>query len=401
MSSEQENQLRNARKMEAVGQLVAGIAHDFNNLLTVVQGNASLLLAGKSPASPDCRPLQNICAASDQAAKLVAQLLTYCRKQAVALRPTDLRDVLASAVASITPRIVTPTMEVAAHAPPGLPLVSADGAMLETLLVNLAVNARDAMPEGGKLSILAAPVTLGQAEAASNPDARAGEFVRLSVSDTGSGIPPEILPRIFEPFFSITPIGRGAGLGLATVYGIVKQHQGWIEVQSQVNQGTTFHIFLPVLAAGEPCQTPPAPEPAKPALSHETILVVDDEPDLRDLVTQVLESGGYDVISAGSGAEALEQWAKCQRNVHLLLTDIVMPDGLTGRQLASRLQAENPALRVLYTSGYTAGVPGTELANIEERNFLPKPYRPSTLLRVVRQCLDQPCSPANTAQQAA
>jgi CheY-like chemotaxis protein len=272
--------------------------------------------------------------------------------------------------------------------------------MMETLLMNLAVNARDAMPEGGILSLAAAAVTLDPAEAGSTQDSRSGQFVRLSVSDTGSGIPPEVLPRIFEPFFTTKPIGKGTGLGLATVYGIAKQHHGWVEVQSQVNHGTAFHVFLPVLPASEPRKTPPPTSPAKPA-ARETILVVDDEPDLRELVAQVLESGGYKVVSAGSGAQALEKWDQRLGDIHLLLTDIVMPDGLTGRKLADRLRSEDPRLRVIFTSGYSAGLPGTELANVEARSFLAKPYRPATLLRFVRDCLDRPCVSPNAAQQAA
>jgi signal transduction histidine kinase len=396
-----ENQLRQAQKMEAVGQLAAGVAHDFNNILTVVQGNASLLLAGKAPTSPDCPALQKITAAADRAATLVGQLMTFCRKQVLALRPTHLRDTFAD-FTEMLPHVLPPNIKIDAHAAPSLPLVSADGAMMETLLMNLAVNARDAMPEGGNLSITAAPVTIGPAEVAAQPEAREGEFVRLSVIDTGTGIAPEILPRIFEPFFTTKSVGKGTGLGLATVYGIVKQHQGWVEVQSQVNHGTAFHVFLPVLTVSEPRQTaPPPPAPTPKVSERETILVVDDEPDLRELVAQVLESGGYQVLSAASGEEALEKWAKRPRDVQLLLTDMVMPDGLTGRMLADRLRSEDPRLRVIYTSGYTAGVPGTDLANIEDHNFLPKPYRPATLLQVVRNCLDHPCTPGRAAQKAA
>jgi two-component system NtrC family sensor kinase len=395
-----ENQLRQAQKMEAVGQLAAGVAHDFNNILTVVQGNASLMLAGKPDDSPDYRPLQDICAASERAARLVTQLMTFCRRQTVELRPTNLTQTLGS-IAEMMPRFLTPTIKVHAHIAAGLPLVSADAAMMETLLMNLAVNARDAMPGGGILNIAASSLTLGSAEVSSNPDARAGQFVRLSVSDTGSGIPPEVLPRIFEPFFTTKPVGKGTGLGLATVYGIARQHHGWVEVQSRVNHGTSFHIYLPALSASEPRKTPPPISRAKPSAARETILVVDDEPDLRELVAQVLETGGYKVISAGSGAQALEQWAKHRGEIHLLLTDIVMPDGLTGRKLANQLQSEDPRLRVIFTSGYNAGQPGTELATIEPRNFLAKPYRPATLLQLVRDCLDQPCESVAAAQKAA
>jgi two-component system NtrC family sensor kinase len=395
-----EKQLRQAQKMEAVGQLAAGIAHDFNNILTVVQGNASFLLADKPPASPDCEPLQHICGAAERASKMVGQLLTFCRKQVVELRPINLSDTL-GAIVEMMPRVLTPAIKVDAHAAPGLPLINADAAMIETLLMNLAGNARDAMPEGGIFSISAAPFTLGPAEVSSNAEARAGQFVRLSVSDTGCGIPPEILPRIFEPFFTTKPIGKGTGLGLATVYGIARQHEGWVEVQSKVNLGTSFHVFLPALAASEPRKTaPPASVPTRPT-GRETILVVDDEPDLRDLVSQVLESGGYHVLSAGSGAQALEQWAKHPGDIHLLLTDIVMPDGLTGRKLADQLLSEDPRLRVIFTSGYSAGQPGTELANVEARSFLAKPYRPAALLRIVRECLDRPVASPDKAQQAA
>jgi two-component system, cell cycle sensor histidine kinase and response regulator CckA len=395
-----EKQLRQAQKLEAVGQLAAGVAHDFNNILAVVKGNASLLLAGKPPASPDRRPLQSICTAAEQAAKLVGQLLIFCRQQAVELRPTDLADLLAATAAKL-PRVLTNETKVNVQAPPDLRWVSADAGMMESLLMSLAVNAQDAMPEGGQLSITAEHVSFGPSEVLSNPLAREGDFVRLSVRDTGTGIPPEILPRIFEPFFTTKPGGQGAGLGLASVYGIVKQHQGWLEVQSQVNQGTTFHIFLPAWTGGQSSQNSPPKDAGGPAAERETILVVDDEPDLRELVSQILETDGYRVVSAGSGAEALEQWAKHRGDIHLLLTDMVMPDGLTGSKLADRLQREDPRLRVLYTSGYTAGLRGTEMANVEERNFLPKPYRPGTLLRVVRECLDYTGPCASPAQEAA
>jgi two-component system, cell cycle sensor histidine kinase and response regulator CckA len=395
-----ENQLRQAQKLEAVGQLAAGVAHDFNNILAIVQGNASLLLAGMPPGSPDCRPLKSICNAAEQAAKLVGQLLIFCRQQAAELRPTDMGTILAATAAKL-PRVLTPETKLDVHATPGLPAVGADAGMMENLLTNLALNARDAMPEGGQLSITAELVTFGPSEVSFKPHARTGQFVRLSVRDTGTGIPPEILPRIFEPFFTTKPVGEGAGLGLAAVYGIVKQHHGWLEVQSQVNQGTTFHIFLPVWAEDPSSQDSPAAEPAHAAGGRETILVVDDEPDLRDLVSQVLETDGYRVLSAGSGAEALDQWAKRCGVIHLLLTDMVMPDGLTGRKLADRLQREDPRLRVIYTSGYTAGQPGTELANVEERNFLAKPYRPNTLLRIVRECLDYTGPSGTPAQEAA
>jgi PAS domain S-box-containing protein len=393
-----ENQLRQAQKLEAVGQLAAGVAHDFNNILAVVQGNASLVLSGIDPESPDFKPLQNICVAAQQAAKLVGQLLTFCREQAVELRPTSINDILIAANEKLA-QVLTPGMKMEIQTTSSLPRVNADTAMMESLLTSLVLNARDAMPEGGQLSISTETVTFRPADVATNPLARSGEFVRLSVRDTGVGIAPEILPRIFEPFFTTKPIGHGAGLGLATAYGIVKKHHGWFQVETQINRGTTMHVFLPALAEEPSSQTSPLPKQPKGKPARETILVVDDEPDLRELIAQVLESDGYHVISACSGKEALEQWAKRSGDIHLLLTDMVMPDGVTGNKLADLLQSEDPRLRVIFTSGYTAGQRGTELANVKDRNFLPKPYRPNTLLSVVRECLDQ--AGAHSAQEAA
>jgi PAS domain S-box-containing protein len=388
-----ENQLRQAQKMEAVGQLAAGVAHDFNNLLTVVQGNASLLMSSKSPNSEDYKPLASICAASDRASKLVRQLLTFSRKQLPELRPVNLPDVLSN-LAEMLPRVLTELIAVHVHAAPRLPPVQADSAMLETVLMNLAVNSRDAMPEGGALTLTVEAVDVTAEAVRANAEAREGRFVRLSVSDTGHGIPADVLPRIFEPFFTTKPPGKGTGLGLAMVYGIVKQHQGWIEIETQIGRGTTFHVFIPAITASPSApKTVPVKTNAHPV--HETILVVEDEPDLRDLVTQVLESRGYRVIAAGSGTEALACWAARKQEIHLLLTDIVMPDGLTGQKLAEQLTNENPQLRVIFTSGYSPGMPGSELADIEEENFLAKPYRPAKLLQVVRECLDRvpaPCA---------
>jgi PAS domain S-box-containing protein len=384
-----ENQLRQAQKMEAVGQLAAGIAHDFNNILAVVQGNASLLLDGKSPADPETKPLEIICAAADRAGKLVRQLLTFSRKQLPELHPMNIRDTL-TALSEMLPRVLTPMIDVEVRAQADIPDMRADAGMLESLLMNLAVNARDAMPGGGRLKVSADTVEIAADAARANPEMREGRFVRLSVADTGCGIVPEILPRIFEPFFTTKPLGKGTGLGLAMVYGIARQHHGWVEVQSKVNEGTTFHVLIPAIAPVQPAQQPTPQKPGGSKGGGETILVVEDEPDLRDLVSQVLVSSGYKVVSAASGAEALETWAKCRADIHLLLTDMMLPDGFTGRKLADRLTSENPRLRVVFTSGYSAGMPGTESASVEESHFLAKPYRPATLLEVVRRCLDQP-----------
>jgi PAS domain S-box-containing protein len=386
-----ENQLRQAQKMEAVGQLAAGVAHDFNNILTVVQGHASVLLATRPPDSREGKSLQAINFAAERAGKLVRQLLTFSRKQVMQARSIEVSAVLA-AVSDMLPRLLGEQVLMNVIAPKGLPSVYADAGMLEQMLINLAVNARDAMPEGGTLTIQAEAVQLGPDAARENPEARPGKFLRLSVTDTGCGIPPEVLPRIFEPFFTTKPVGKGTGLGLATVYGIAKQHQGWVEIQTQLGQGTTFKVLLP-------CPEKRTEAPALPFTTQvlkggeETILVAEDEEDVRDFAVELLKSYGYKVYAAASGQQALERWAERQDEIKLLLTDMVMPGGMSGRQLAKQLLEQRPNLAVIYTSGYSPGSAGHELAEVQQSNFLGKPYGPSRLLNLVRECLDRAAAP--------
>jgi PAS domain S-box-containing protein len=256
-----ENQLRQAQKMEAVGQLAAGMAHDFNNILTVVQGHASLLLDGKPPESKDRASLQFILAAAERASKLIRQLLAFSRKQVIQMCPVTIHEIL-SALAGMLPRLLGENIQVKVLTPSSALRINADAAMMEQMLMNLAVNARDAMPDGGLLTVSAEVVELSPALARHNQDARPGQFMRVSMTDTGCGIPPEILPRIFEPFFTTKPIGKGTGLGLAAVYGIAKQHGGWVEVQSQPGQGATFHVFIPTCPAAP--EAGPAPLTQQP-----------------------------------------------------------------------------------------------------------------------------------------
>jgi two-component system cell cycle sensor histidine kinase/response regulator CckA len=382
-----ENQLRQSQKMEAVGQLAAGVAHDFNNILTVVQGHTSLLLARKPADSTDRKQLETISAAAQRASKLVRQLLTFSRKQFIQVRPISMPEVLSS-VSEMFPRLLGEHITVKIHALDDLPIINADASMIEQMLMNLAINARDAMPSGGHLTLRAERLQVSDQALQDDPEAYPGSFLCLSVSDTGCGIPSEILPRIFEPFFTTKPVGKGTGLGLATVYGIAKQHQGWVNVQSQVGQGTTFRIFLPA------CDTKVEPSPARTLPQplrggNETLLVAEDEPEVRDFVVEVLKSHGYNVLSAGSGPEALEHWIRQKPDIDLLLTDMVMPGGLTGRQLGERLLAEVPGLAVIYTSGYSPGMAGRDLSLLEDSNFLAKPYGPAKLLQLVRECLDR------------
>jgi CheY-like chemotaxis protein len=244
------------------------------------------------------------------------------------------------------------------------------------------------MPGGGKLAISAAPRVLEPVACVVNPEARPGNFVCLSISDTGGGMDNATLSHLFEPFFTTKEIGKGTGLGLATVYGIVKQHQGWIIVESKIGVGSTFTIFLPCVT--KPADTVPshAHSPLPSAVGDETLLVVEDEPSLRELVVRILEICGYRIYQAKSGLEALGVWEEHKNEIDLLLTDMVMPEGITGRQLAERLQSEDPALKVIYTSGYSPGMAGKDIALLEGFNFLAKPYPPSRLAQVVRECLD-------------
>jgi CheY-like chemotaxis protein len=373
--------------MEAIGQLAAGVAHDFNYILTVIQGNAGLLIEIKSPESSERKPLQAIIAAAERASKLVRQLLTFSRKQFLQLRTLEVRDTI-GAVSEMLPRMLGEQIMVRVLAPAGLPQVEADASMMEQMLLNLAVNARDAMPNGGLLTLTAAAVEVSAESARSNPDTRPGRFLCLSVADTGTGIAPEVLPHIFEPFFTTKAIGKGTGLGLATVYGIARQHHGWVEVESQLGQGSTFRVFLPAIE-----KKPDAPatlwtdQPVRGG--NETILVVEDEEDVRDFVVEVLKAYGYTVCSAVSGAKALQEWKHRAAELDLVLTDMVMPGGVSGRALAEGLLEEKPTLKVLYTSGYSPGIAGRDIALLEGRNFLAKPYRPALLLQTIRECLDQ------------
>jgi CheY-like chemotaxis protein len=277
-----------------------------------------------------------------------------------------------------------------------LPSVFADNCNIEQVIMNLAVNSRDAMPQGGRLIIGAESVCCDASYAAHNPDATVGEFVCVSVTDTGSGMDRATKERLFEPFFTTKEVGKGTGMGLATVYGIVKQHGGWIEVVTAPGCGTTFKVFLPVsteidheVAAEKP------PPPAAIVRGHETILVVEDESFLREFVQTVLQNYGYEILIASDGHEALRLWNERNGNIDLLLTDMVMPGGMTGKELVEVLGAKKPDLKAIYTSGYSVDVLGAELKWDDERTFLQKPYQSHVLVQTVRNCLDEETRHAN------
>ena len=383
-----EEQLRHSQKMEAIGQLAGGIAHDFNNILTVIHGHASLLVAGGDLPSTAARSAQQIVQASARAASLTRQLLTFSRRQVMEAHRLDMNEVVGN-MTKMLGRILGETVVLAVQFWPEPALLLADVSMVEQVLLNLAVNARDAMPEGGNLEIRISIVDVGPDRAALHPEWQPGRFVRLSVVDTGSGIAPEHLRRVFEPFFTTKEAGKGTGLGLATVYGVVKQHQGWIEVQSELSQGTTFDVYFPASSDQPDTKTAQDTQITIPG-GNERILVVEDEQPVREFVAGVLRQLGYQVWEAASGRKALEVWKAQQGAFDLLLTDLVMPEGINGRDLAERLRAESPQLKVVFTSGYSDDVVGEEFVRSHGLNYLQKPYHPQKLALVVRECLDAP-----------
>jgi len=379
-----EAQLRQVQKMEAVGQLAGGVAHDFNNLLTVITGRTELLLLRLAADDPHRRDVELVRKTADRAASLTQQLLAFSRKQMLQPRVLDLNGVVAGIAQMLKP-LIGETIELVTSLDPILGRIKADPAQIEQIILNLAVNARDAMPQGGRLTIETTNVELDSAFVETHPGAGAGPHAMLSVRDTGTGMNPEVQAHLFEPFFTTKGVGKGTGLGLATVYGIVKQHGGYIRIESSTDAGTTVRIYLArVAAAPDAAGAPAADAPA--VVGSGTVLVVEDESELRDLATEVLDLAGYSVLSAGSPSQAMEIARRHTGPIHLLLTDVVMPE-MSGRDLADRLVQTRPGLKILYMSGYTDdaivhhGVldPGTVL--------LQKPFTPDRLTRMVGDLL--------------
>ena len=387
-----EAQLRHSVKMEAVGQLAAGVAHDFNNILTIIQGHAELLMQTPNLPPRSENSARQVAVAAERASQLINQLLMFSRKQVMQQRHVNLNDVIQN-ISPMLHGLVGEHVVFEFQAAPDLPMLSVDIGMMEQILVNLVINARDAMRDGGRLTLTTSQQLLEPVSSVLNPEARPGHFVCLTVADNGCGMDANTLNHMFEPFFTTKAPGKGTGLGLATVYGIIKQHQGWVVVESHVGQGTTFTLFLPSgrnpADSAQPAQAPSeALAESDISLGDETILVVEDEPALRELVVNVLELCGYRILQACTGIEALIVWEKHKQEIDLLLTDMVMPGGISGRQLAERLQAQDPDLKVIYTSGYSPGMAGKDITLLEGFNFLAKPYPPSRLANVVRECLD-------------
>jgi len=382
-----EGQLRQAQRLEAVGQLAGGIAHDFNNILTAIRGYAELARRGLEQDDGRRVDIDEVIANADRAAALVHQLLAFSRQQVLAPQVLEPARIVAG-IAPLLRRLLGEHIELVTREAPDTGRIEVDPSQLEQVIVNLAVNARDAMPDGGKLTIELGNVELDAEYAADHVEVTPGPFVVLAVSDTGSGMDAATRERIFEPFFTTKEVGQGTGMGLATVYGIVKQSGGSIAVYSEPAIGTTFRIYFPRVAA-KPA-TLAAPIAARPsARDNETILLVEDEPAVRAFGRRALESQGYTVLEAASGAAALTLAASHEGPIALLVTDVVMP-GLQGHQLAERLTAARPELRVLYVSGFTEnsvihhGVPEHDVA------FLAKPFSADGLCSAVQRVLDEP-----------
>jgi PAS domain S-box-containing protein len=379
-----EEQLHQARKMESVGQLAAGVAHDFNNIMTVILGHGDLL--SQHALGPEAmESCQQVVEAAQRAADLTRQLLAFSRKQLMQPRPIDL-NILIEDLGKMLSRLLGEHVALQFEFGARLPAIQADRGMIEQVLLNLCINARDAMPNGGTLKISTHAKDIAIEEAQRNPEGKSGSFVCLGVEDSGCGMDKATLDRIFEPFFTTKEVGKGTGLGLASAYGIVKQHEGWIQVASKPGEGSRFEILLPASQAGACAISDPAP-PAALKGGRQVVLVVEDETPLRNLVERILTQSDFLVIAASSGKEALALWERQSSKPDLLLTDLVMPGGVSGQELARRLRREKPDLKILFTSGYSQEQVVQNADMEKDCHFLPKPYLPSKLAQIVNECL--------------
>jgi CheY-like chemotaxis protein len=321
----------------------------------------------------------------------------FSRKNVMQVRPLDLREVVGN-MSKMLQRLFDETITLEFQPPEELPSVQGDSGMVEQVIMNLAVNARDAMHDGGKLTIALGAVAVDATHVEIHPQARTGDFVRLRINDTGIGMDSATRAHIFEPFFTTKEVGKGAGLGLATVYGIVKQHEGWVEVDSEPGEGATFDVYFPVTT-----QTPETVEEkidtnGSVAGGTETIFLVEDEPVLREMARDILESFGYRILEASSGKEALGMWTLTRGKIDLLLTDMIMPGGISGAELAQRLLAGQPHLKIVFTSGYTANEVSAEMLTKTRASFLQKPYTHDMLAKTVREALDGRSQVSNPPQ---
>jgi PAS domain S-box-containing protein len=379
-----EAEFRQAQKMEAVGRLAGGVAHDFNNLLNVIGGYAELLLRQLPADGPLHKKAGEIARAAEKAAALTRQLLAFSRKQVLQPRVVDM-NVIVGDVERMLARLIGENIELRTDLDAALGRLRADPGQMEQVLTNLVVNARDALPKGGRITITTRNVALDERFTREHPGSRPGPHVMLQVSDTGVGMDAETLRHVFEPFFSTKAKGKGTGLGLAMVYGIVKQSQGYIWVDSQPGRGATFQIYLP--RVDEPAEAAQPAVHGAGATGSETILLVEDEDVLRMMASEVLEASGYTVLEASGGEEAVRVSESHAGPIHLLVTDVIMP-GISGPEVAQRLAASRPGMKVLYASGYTDDAIAQHGVLDAATAFLQKPYNASALETKVREILD-------------
>ncbi len=378
-----EAQLRQVQKMETVGQLAGGIAHDFNNILTAMLLSLELLDEEKLPPKATL-PLRDLQTMVRRAARLTEQLLLFARKHVMRTETLELNAVLAHLLKMLR-RLLGEHLSIELISSPQPLWIEADASMLDQVVMNLCVNARDAMPEGGRLTLEARLVELSAESASPIAEARPGRFACLRVTDTGCGMPPDVLAHVFEPFFTTKETGKGTGLGLATVHGIVHQHQGWVGVESAAGQGTTFRVYLPLSTRA--ATTEPAPAAAEIERGAGTILLVEDEEAVRRLTSGLLRRLGYRVLAAGNGAEALQLWSEHLGVIDLLLTDMVMPNGMSGIQLTAELRKARPTLKVVVMTGYSAEIVSTDALRPAGVAFLSKPFDLNTLASTLRASL--------------
>jgi PAS domain S-box-containing protein len=379
-------QLGQSQRMEAIGRLAGGIAHDFNNILAVIQGYSDLCLSGIPKENPLREDLQAITNAVRRAANLISQLLAFSRRQTMKMEVIDLNPLLQN-LEKMLRRVISEDVELLTILPDDLGRAKADSGQIEQILLNLAVNARDAMPSGGKLTIETANVTLKETNRQNHMGLTPGHYVMISITDTGLGMTQEVKERIFEPFFTTKEIGKGTGLGLSMVYGIVKQSGGHIGVDSEPGKGTTFRIYLP--RVDEPLIEVEEKEIVGPPLGNETILVVEDEEEVRKLVARSLKKQGYKVLEASQGKEVFSLCEEQGGPIHLMVTDVVMPE-MTGVELAKHIKQVYPEMKVLYMSGYNSDRVAIDCENLEKGiEFIQKPFTVYKLARKVREVLDK------------
>jgi two-component system, cell cycle sensor histidine kinase and response regulator CckA len=383
MQAKLQEQLIQAQKMESVGRLAGGVAHDFNNMLSAIMMNIGLAETYPIVDPRIKQILREVQSDASRAANLTRQLLLFSRRSVMNRRLLNINDV-ASGMIKMLDRLIGENISLHFSRKEDLPAVKADEGMLEQVLMNLAVNARDAMPKGGHITIDIEVVDVGAEQIASRPEAQPGRFVCLSVSDTGFGMDDNILEHIFEPFFTTKELGKGTGLGLATVYGIVAQHQGWVAAASEAGKGSTFRIFLPAVQESAPKAIQAEKIPI--LRGHETILLVEDDPGLRMIMSQGLSLLGYTVISAGDGQEAIQKWQEHHSRIHMLFSDMVMPEELTGIDLAEKFKISKPDLKVIITSGYS---PETVGEAPKHGLFLQKPYTIEEMAKSIRDSFDK------------